>query len=245
MIAKTLKLSVTNCYLLKAGHGHVLIDTGYDWEWDAFQKQLDRAEVEFADIDYLVLTHHHDDHAGLLNQLVSKNPGIKVALSGYAKVLLAKGRNDRTNGGAYVNKRVNALLSLKKMFDKRWTHTFPPYDIRENDIVVSGSVNLQDLGIDLDGKIIETFGHSDDSISVVLDDGDCFAGDAAANFLQFAGTRHCIIYIEDLEQYYKSWSTLLEAGAKQIYPAHGKPFSAEELRKNINRNRKRDLVLLK
>jgi glyoxylase-like metal-dependent hydrolase (beta-lactamase superfamily II) len=87
---------------------------------------LDRAEVEFADIDYLVLTHHHDDHAGLLNQLVSKNPGIKVVMSGYAKVLVAKGRNDRTNGGAYVNKRVNALLSLKKMFDKRWTHTFPP-----------------------------------------------------------------------------------------------------------------------
>jgi glyoxylase-like metal-dependent hydrolase (beta-lactamase superfamily II) len=119
------------------------------------------------------------------------------------------------------------------------------YDLRENDIVVSGSVNLQELGIDLDGKIIETFGHSDDSISVVLNDGDCIAGDAAANFLQFAGTRHCIIYIEDLEQYYRSWSRILQAGAKQIYPAHGKPFSAEELRKNINRNRKRDLVLLK
>jgi glyoxylase-like metal-dependent hydrolase (beta-lactamase superfamily II) len=245
MIAKKLKLSVTNCYLLKADHGYVLIDTGYDWEWDTFRKQLDRAKIDFADIEYLILTHHHDDHAGLLNQVVTKNPGIKVVMSRRAKELLAKGRNDRTNGGAYINKRVNALLTIKKMFDKRWTHTFPPYNTRENDIVVSGSISLQELGIGLTGKILQTLGHSADSISVVLDDGDCIAGDAAANFLQFAGTKHCIIYVEDLEQYYRSWSSILEAGAKQIYPAHGKPFSAEELNKYINRNSESDMVLLK
>jgi len=97
MIAKTLKLSVTNCYLLKADHRYVLIDTGYDWEWDTFRKQLDRAKIDFADIEYLILTHHHDDHAGLLNQVVTKNPGIKVVMSKRAKELLTKGRNDRTN----------------------------------------------------------------------------------------------------------------------------------------------------
>ena len=51
-------------------------------------------------------------------------------------------------------------------------------------------------------------------------------GDAAANFLQFAGTKHCIIYLEDLDQYYQSWVRILEAGAKRIFPAHGEPFAA-------------------
>ena len=41
MIAGTIKLSGTNCYLLKADRGYVLIDTGCDWEWEAFRSELE------------------------------------------------------------------------------------------------------------------------------------------------------------------------------------------------------------
>ena len=40
MIHSVLKLSVTNCYLLRADNGLVLIDTGYDWEWERFRVAL-------------------------------------------------------------------------------------------------------------------------------------------------------------------------------------------------------------
>jgi glyoxylase-like metal-dependent hydrolase (beta-lactamase superfamily II) len=43
---------------------------------------------------------------------------------------------------------------------------------------------------------------------------------------QFAGTKYCVILIQDLEQYYRTWTKILEAGAKQIFPGHGKPFPA-------------------
>lgn len=244
MFIKILRLSVTNCYILEADKGFVLIDTGYDWEWERFRRSLRKAEVDINKISHLILTHHHDDHAGLIDKLLSENPTLKVVMSSHARDLVSTGKNDRTHGGAYLNSRVNFLLSLKKAFDKKWTHTFPAYLARKEDIIVSDGLRLRDVGITLDGTVIETPGHSSDSITIALDSGDCFVGDAAAEFLQFAGTKHCIIYLEDLAQYYKSWERIIQAGAKQIFPGHGNQFSVEELRRDLGRNRSEDLVVL-
>jgi hypothetical protein len=38
--------------------------------------------------------------------------------------------------------------------------TFPPYKLRNCDIVVTGDTDLREIGIPLDGKIIETPGHT-------------------------------------------------------------------------------------
>jgi glyoxylase-like metal-dependent hydrolase (beta-lactamase superfamily II) len=244
LIAKILKLSVTNCYLLRADNGYVLIDTGYEWEWGAFRNELKKAGVGFGDLSHLILTHHHDDHAELLNQVVAQNPSIKLVMSTRASELLLKGKNDLSHGAGYLNRRVNALLTIKRLFDKRWTHTFPPYATREHDVMVHQDVPLREIGIGLDGKIIETPGHSTDSISVILVDGDSIVGDAAANFLRFAGTKYCIIYIEDLDQYYRSWIKIMKAGARRIFPAHGGQFAVEELQKHLNRNNKNNVVMV-
>jgi glyoxylase-like metal-dependent hydrolase (beta-lactamase superfamily II) len=49
------------------------------------------------------------------------------------------------------------------------------------------------------------------------------------SFLRWTGIAHRPIYVEDIKAVYESWQKLLEAGARVIYPAHGKPFSAQEL----------------
>jgi hydroxyacylglutathione hydrolase len=244
MDKRELRLSVTNCYLIDIGKRYLLIDTGYEYEWDLFCKRLTEVEVSFSQISHILLTHHHDDHCGLLNRVIEKNRDIQIIMSCHAKELLLKGKNDHAHGGGYVNKRVNLLVSLKKAFDKRWTHTFPPYKSREMDILIEKDIRLSEIGIGLNGRIIETPGHSVDSISVLFDDGDCIVGDAAANFLQFAGTKYCAIYIEDIEEYYKSWQKLISDGARQIFPAHGKSFTVEKLKKNIGKNSQRNMVML-
>ena len=68
-----LKLSVTNCFLVQVGDKYILVDTGYDWEWEAFCSRLKEARVSFADISHIILTHHHDDHSGLLNNILTEN----------------------------------------------------------------------------------------------------------------------------------------------------------------------------
>jgi hydroxyacylglutathione hydrolase len=245
MDKRELKLSVTNCYLIEMGNKYFLIDTGYKNEWGLFCKRLKEVGVGLSEISHIMLTHHHDDHCGLLKRVLDENQDIQIIMSYRAKDYLLAGKNDNTHGCCYVNKRVNLLFSLVRIFDKRWrTHTFPPYQSRVMDILVKGETHLKEIGIGLNGRIIETPGHSLDSISVVFDDGDCIVGDAAANFPQFLGTKYCVIIIEDLGAYYKSWRNLISEGARQIFPAHGKPFPSEKLEQNIDKNSRKHMVMI-
>ncbi|MGO9387097.1 MAG: hypothetical protein ACLPWD_03510, partial [Methanobacterium sp.] len=166
--------------------------------------------------------------------------------------LLLKGENDRTHGGGLLNKRIKMLvllkrikimLTLKKFISKDSNLKFPPYKLRENDIQVNGDTVLEDIGIMLNGRIIETPGHTIDSISVIFNDGTSIVGDAAANMLQFAGTKYCVIFITDIKEYYKSWREIISSNAQQIYPAHGKPFPVDELKKNIDINRVENMIM--
>lgn len=245
MDKKELKLRVTNCYLIKIGNNYLLIDTGYDDEWELFCKRLEEVGVSLSKISHILLTHHHDDHCGLLNRILEENQDIRIIMSYCAKDYLLAGKNDQTHGGWYVNKRINLIVSLFKIFEKRLkTHTFPPYQSREVDIPIERDTHFKEIGIGLDGRIVETHGHTLDSISIVFDDGDCIVGDAAANFLQFAGTKYCVVIIEDLEEYYKSWRRLISEGARQIFPAHGKPFPAEKLEQNIDKISRKNMVMI-
>jgi hypothetical protein len=41
------------------------------------------------------------------------------------------------------------------------------------------------------------------------------------------------VFAEDPDAVVTSWKLLLEAGAKEVFPAHGKPFSADVIRRTI------------
>jgi hydroxyacylglutathione hydrolase len=78
---------------------------------------------------------------------------------------------------------------------------------------------------------------------LLLEDGSCFVGDAAANLPQIAGAKYCVILVEDIEEYYKSWGKLISAGARRIYPAHGEPFAVEKLSRHMGAIRQSDLII--
>jgi glyoxylase-like metal-dependent hydrolase (beta-lactamase superfamily II) len=246
-----IKLSVTNCFLLKTGERYVLIDTGYEEDWELFRAEIKKTSVELSQISHIILTHHHDDHCGLLHDILRENASIRVVMSRLCKELIAKGENDQTHGGGLLNKRVAWLIRrkqsylsviLKKKIDKEKNLKFTSYIVRDCDILIDGDTRLRDIGIPLDGKIIATPGHTVDSISILFDDGDCLPGDAAASMLGFAGTKNCVIFICNMDEYYKSWRKIIAEGAKRIYPAHGKPFPVEKLKTNLGKNKARNLV---
>jgi glyoxylase-like metal-dependent hydrolase (beta-lactamase superfamily II) len=192
MNLQTLKLKVTNAYLVRAGEKYLLVDTGYEYEWDLFCRRLAEAGVRQDEIGWLLLTHHHDDHAGLVTRLVEANPSVRIILSQKGRALLASGKNFHTSEAGYVNRQIGFLLGLKGSFDKKWTHAFPPYLARESDLLIDGATHFEALGIPLAGNILPTPGGSPDHLSIVFNDGDCLAGDAAANFLQWAGAKYCV-----------------------------------------------------
>lgn len=246
-----IKLSVTTCYLVNANDRYVLIDTGYEEDLGLFRERLRELGVGLSQISHIILTHHHDDHCGLLHDILRENSSVKVVMSKLCGELITKGENDRTDGGGLLNKRVAWLIRrkqfylsmvLRKKIDKSKNLKFTPYIARDCDILIDKDTRLRDIGIPLDGKIIATPGHTVDSISILFDDGKCFAGDAAASMLKFAGTKNCVIFICDMEEYYRSWGKIIAAAAKTIYPAHGKPFSVDRLKANMGKNKARNLV---
>ena len=234
-------LSMSSLFLIPCKGGYLQVDTGYELDYPAYLKQLSKAGIKLEEIRYLLLTHHHDDHAGFLNDL-TRDADITIIAHEQSKELLKTGKNDKSRGGGYVNGVINFVAGIKMRFDPRWTLTFPPFTLREKDSLISADDDQVLRKIGIAGRILTTPGHSVDHIVIVLDNGDTFCGDAAASFLLALGTHYCTVFMTDMEDAYRSWQKMLDARAQIIYPAHGKPFSAEKLRQNMGKIKTKDLV---
>jgi len=64
-----------------------------------------------------------------------------------------------------------------------------------------------------------------------LKTGDVLVGDLAMNRFPLRFTPGMPILAEDMKEVRESWKRLLEKGAKRVYPAHGKPFSVDIIKK--------------
>ncbi len=104
-----------------------------------------------------------------------------------------------------------------------------PIILSDDNIIVSGenSENLEEIGVD--GTIIYTPGHTVDSISVIMSNGNAFVGDVSMNFLNFCGIHYRPIWLYDPDLVFESWQKIIICGAQTIYPAHGKSFAVEQL----------------
>ena len=67
--------------------------------------------------------------------------------------------------------------------------------------------------IGIPGEIVQTPDHSDDSVSLLLDDGSVFTGDLPAP--------HFIVNEEEAAMASASWRLLRVRGARRTYPGHG------------------------
>jgi glyoxylase-like metal-dependent hydrolase (beta-lactamase superfamily II) len=235
------RLGVSTAYLLACKEGYLQVDTGYAHDYPLYRRRLATLGIDIGEIRTLFLTHHHDDHAGFLNELARAAP-VRIIAHREAAVLLQKGQNDLTHGGGYMNHTVHRLASLKAKLDKRWTLRFPPFALRKEDILLGGDDETLLPGLGIPGRILYTPGHCIDHLSLVLEDGRAFFGDAASSFLLAMGTAYCAVFMTDMEATYGSWARLLRAGARVIYPTHGRPFPAKRLTQNMGRYKTAELV---
>jgi glyoxylase-like metal-dependent hydrolase (beta-lactamase superfamily II) len=149
----TLTVKSTHFYLLDCRGGKLLVDAG--WELAQFTAQLKAFKVPLADIRYVMFTHHHPDHAGLVQNI--KN------LSG-ARLIIQPSQ-------------VPYLENLRALYAKKGA-AFEPIRVEKNDLVGPARAALRAIGIS--GEIFATPGHSDDSFSLLLDSGEAFIGDLTA-----------------------------------------------------------------
>ena len=220
-----MRFGFTRCFLLPCEGGYLQIDTSYPRYGAAYRRRLQRMGIELSSIKFLLLTHHHDDHAGFAAELVAHS-GCRVVAHRGAADGLAAGCSQETMQP--YNRRVRWTMGAFRILHRRFT--FPPLRLGDSDIVVTTDDTQWLPSIGIDGQILSTPGHTADSISVLLSNGCAFVGDVAMNFLRFTGIRHHPIYLEDLAAVQRSWAKILSLGARTIVPSHGPPFSAAELR---------------
>ncbi len=218
------RFGINRCYLIRED-GMVMIDGGPPKKLAAFQKFIERIPVRPEDIRLIILTHGDFDHVGSAGEIKTLT-GAKIAIH----------ENDRrtfenalhhfptgtTSWGHFLRFLLNPITKMLFKFPKQ-----------KADIALDNSdYPLHDFGIN--GNIVYTPGHTKGSVSVILKTGEAFVGCLAHNNLPFRLKPGLPIFADDIDEVRKSWKSVIERGAKMIYPAHGDPFPVEVIKKILN-----------
>lgn len=231
---------IVNNFIYPIQQGYVLIDTGYEDGFQAFLTSLAKHGLSVEDISYIFLTHAHDDHAGFLNHILKRNPNTKIILSKKAMPNLEEGKN--CFRGGFTSELSLFVCKVLKYMGKGG-YRFEPLkqEYRKRCLFIEEEGNKEKLEALLEARIIETPGHTPDSISLLLKNGILFVGDAAMNGLP--SLHKITIWVSNKKQYYKSWLIILNLKPRKIYPGHGRPFSPILLFRNLTYVKKMKLYL--
>ena len=221
---------IMNTWLYPIEGGWVMIDTGYENSYQKVLKRLNKLLIKPEEVRYLFLTHAHDDHAGFLEEWMSKHPQTQIIAHAGAIEGLRRGQNSFAGGCSTLFAFL--FCQLMALFGNG-EHRYPRLTEEHLErIITLNEDNLSQIESELQGKILFTPGHTADSISLLVND-NLFCGDAAMNGIP--SSHKITIWVENTSEFEQSWDRILASGAKKIYPAHGNPFRPEELVKNKKR----------
>ena len=149
-----LRYGNTNTFLLSGDKGSILIDTDYAGTIKAFYKSIKGLGIRISDITYILATHYHPDHMGLISELMES--GVKLIL---------------------MESQKDSVHYSDGIFAKEPRLGYKPIDETRAEVILFEDSRrfLEELGIK--GEIIPTPSHSGDSISILLDDGTAIVGD--------------------------------------------------------------------
>ena len=188
-----LKYGNTHTFFIPGKAGGLLVDTDYAGTLPGFYRALKGAGIQVRDIAFVLATHYHPDHMGLIGELMGQGVGLLLM--------------DTQKDAVHFSDGIFARDGLP----------WQPIDETRATLLPCGESRgfLARMGID--GEILSTPSHSPDSVSLILDDGDCFVGDLEP--LSWIAA-----YGEDAPQK-KDWARLLALHPKRIFYAHA-PWTA-------------------
>ena len=155
-----------DCTLLLGSEKTAVIDTGMTWCSDRLVQLLETG-LNGRDLDYILLTHSHYDHAGGVPALKKRWPKAEVVASGYAKYVfgregaqremhrMAKMAADQYLGESTISEELAGLLD--------WLVEWMQVD---RAVTTGERISLGDLTV----KALETPGHTKCSMSFYLEE---------------------------------------------------------------------------
>ena len=177
-----------NCYLLVTERAKLLVDVGWPGGMQELKWSMAGVSLSVKDVTHVLVTHYHIDHGAIAEEMKDKG----------AKLIVMESQKEH--------------LNTQKKFIK------PPivfHEIKnEGNIELTfkdSRVFLKALGIE--GKIISTPGHSQDHVTLILDEGIAFTGDLPPENSYPQGSN-----------VFNDWLQLHKLKVTRIYPAHGRPY---------------------
>lgn len=177
----------TNYYLLDIKEGRLLIDCGWPGTLPKLLSVLKRKDVSPDEINYLLVTHFHPDHSGLAQEI--KNLGASLVL---------------------MESQLGFIGAMDELYASKKLPYLPIKQERNIHVRFAESRKFLE-GIGLKGEILPTPGHSEDSVTLILDEGLAFSGDLPQRFL---------LPEDDLVSR-GSWDRIYQHNIIRIFPGHG------------------------
>jgi glyoxylase-like metal-dependent hydrolase (beta-lactamase superfamily II) len=237
---------MSNAYLIKmSGNNNkksILVDTGSPGELDRILSILQKENIDIHhNISLIIHTHAHPDHAGNTYALKQINPEIQVATHIKEAEFLESGRYKPVSP---TNLTGRVLIHfLKKEFKG-----IKPDIVIEDDVMDLGSW-------DINGKLVFTPGHTEGSISVVIEGieedrrhvnsdgiasnqaiaGDLMKGGHLGGLL-FSNQPDYHYFAYDLNIVRSSIKKLMDFSVSKVYLGHGGPLDQEDIKRKFSKH---------
>lgn len=191
-----LQYSKTNTYLIKGEKGSLLFDTGWAGTYRDFRKSMKERKEKIRNIDYILISHYHPDHMGIAQEIADSGPGIVAC-----------------------DFQKDYIHNADVVFEKEHRRDYKPVVDKKICFITAEESREFLAKIGIYGEIIHTPGHSDDSLTLILDSGDAFVGDLNPlyEYELNKGTE-----IED------SWKTIFEFKPSTIHYGHARTLIIDD-----------------
>lgn len=212
----TIPTSTANSYFL-LGERLILVDSGSPGNEKRILETLERHQFKPTDLSLILLTHGHWDHLGSAQ-----------AIKAISKAPMALHHNDlglARAGQAKLKPYGFGTALLEPYFSSKRFEPLTP------DIVLNGNETLEAYG--LNAKLLETPGHTDGSVSVLLENGDAIIGDMLRGDFIFENRPNWHFFYDDPQKDRSSIKKLLGLKLRTLFVGHGKPFSFESLQRRF------------
>ncbi len=183
-----LKYGNTNTFFIPGSCGVLLVDTDYAGTLPAFYRAIKQSGIRVKDIAYVMATHFHPDHSGLIGELMKQG----------VRLLLMDTQKD--------------LIHFSDPIFARDHIPFVPIDASQATILSCGESRQFLFRMGISGEILCTPSHSADSVSLILDSGDCFVGDLEP--LSFLDA------YENNPELKRDWETILSFHPIRVFYSH-------------------------
>lgn len=212
------KFGHANIYFIETESGRILVDSGMPKMEDELDGAFREAGIDPKDVKLVIASHGHLDHIGSIAH-AQRTTGGKVLCHRCLSDRLAKGEIEPAVPRTLLGRVLNLMTGLAGF----------KYEGIDPDITLDEEFDLGKYGVP--GRVIHTPGHSQSSVSIMLDNGEALIGDVVRE--EGPGKIGPGMFYEDKETLLESLERVAAYEPRIIYLSHGTHIDNRTLRDTI------------